>query len=132
MKLPSDLLDLAIECKIAHLSASKAEQKEKLKHLTDRNFLRSKMIWLYGLTMTRTALTQVKAVHLIDKAAQTDLTASAKCCMDYEQKAIKAARRKNEDVAKEAIESRDFLMTKMAWQHGAIQLCTIFEEIPST
>jgi hypothetical protein len=129
MKLPSDLQELAIECKIAHVSAENAVLKEKLNHLTRRNFLRSKMIWLHGLTMTRLALAPLGEADLIDEPCATDLGASIKCCLDYERKAIDAARRKKEDKARDCMDARDFLLTKIIWQYGAFEICNSFRSI---
>lgn len=129
MKLAHDLCELAAECEMAHALALKAVAKEKLKHLTDRNFLRSKMIWLHGLSMTRAALDCLNLAHLIDEACATDLDASVECCLEYERKAVRAARRKNEDEARDYIDARDFLLTKMTWQHGAFKICDFFRSI---
>jgi hypothetical protein len=125
-----DLLTSATQC-LAFDTKAKLTFNEttKIGYLTQRNLIKSRMIWQHGLVTTRQAFEVIGAARLIDEAPKSDLRASAICCMDYEETAIAAAEIGNEDAVKENIDARDFLISKIVWQHGAFRVCNVFQEI---
>jgi hypothetical protein len=117
----SILHNLALECLSFHrMAAITQDRNAKLDALSKRNFIKSKMIWQYGQRDTYQAFLTIDAEDLFGPL-EYELKGSVKCCIRYQRKMDEAILHGEIEKREELIESLDFLLAKLIWQHGTIK-----------